>query len=107
VDVAPTCPMSVRKFFLLSLSLAIFASGLQLTAMLQTARDLRIGVSTTAPESYRTAAKTMASGHSSRGAMLGYLSLGFPLASVGCLIASARRNEPAHRVVAFGILICT
>jgi hypothetical protein len=98
--------MSVRKFFLLSLSLAIFAVVLQLTAMLQTALGLRIRVSTTAPESYRIAAKTMASGYSSRGAMLGYLGLGFALASVGCLIASVRRNEPAHRVVAFGMLIC-
>src|SRR5438094_9739557 len=98
--------MSTRRFFLLSLSLAILAVGLHLTAMSQTSRGLRIRASVTAPESYRTTARAVASTYSSRGAVLSYIGLCFALASAAFVAVSARKHEPARRVVVFGLLVC-
>ena len=98
--------MSIRRFFLLSLSLAILAVGLHLMAMSQTSRGLRIRAQATAPESYRATARAVASSYSKRGAVLGYVGLAFALASVAFVVVAARKHEPARRVVVFGVLVC-
>ena len=74
--------MSIRIFFLLSLLLAVLAVGVHLTAMSQ------------------------ASSYSKRGAVLDYIGLAIAFASVAFVVASARRHEPARRIVVFVVLIC-
>jgi hypothetical protein len=99
--------MSIRRFFLLSLWFAILALGLHLTAMSQTNRGLRIRAqAVTAPESYRATAREVASSYSRRGTVLGYFGLAFALASVVFAVVSARKHEPARRMVVFGALTC-
>jgi hypothetical protein len=99
--------MNIRKFFLLSLSLAVLAVGLHLTAMSQVSRGLQIRAhAVTLSESDRVAARAEASRYSSRGAVLSYVGLVFALGSAAFVIASARRHEPARRIVVFGALIC-
>jgi hypothetical protein len=98
--------MSTRRFFLLSLSFAILAVGLHLTAMPQISHGLRIRVRATAPESYRANARAVASSYSKRGAVLGYVGLAFALVSVGFVVVSARKHEPARRTIVFGVLVC-
>ena len=72
--------------------------------MSQTSRGLRIRAQATAPESYREAARVIASGYSKRGAVLGYIALALALVSVVSVILSARRHEPARRIVVYGVL---
>ena len=97
--------MRLRTFFLLSLSLAIVAVGLHLTAMSQTSSGLRIRAQATAPESYRATARAVARNYAKRGAVLGYIGFAFAVASVTFLVVSARKHEPARRIVVFGVLI--
>lgn len=107
LEVSPLDHMSIRRFFLLSLALAILAVGLHLTAMSQTIRGLRISAqAVTAPESYRATAREVARSYARRGTVLGCIGLASALASVMFAVVSARRHEPARRVVLFGVLTC-
>jgi hypothetical protein len=93
------------RFFLLSLSLAILAVGLHLAALSQASSGLRIRAGAKAPASYRATAKAVASSYSRRSTVLGYIGFAFALASVAFVVASARKHEPAQRVVVFGVLV--
>lgn len=97
--------MSTRRFFFISLVLAIVALGLHVTAMSQFSRGLGIrGHSVTLPESERAAARAQASEYSSRGSVIAYIGLPFALASLAFLVLSARRHERASRSVTFALL---
>ena len=97
--------MSIRRFFLLSLSFAILAVGLQLSAMSQTNHGWRSLRSPITPEPYRTTARAVASGYFKRGTVLWYVGFAFALASFAFVVVSARKHEPAPRKVVFGVLI--
>ena len=102
-----TRAMNIRTFFFVSLSLAVLAVGLHLTAMSQVSRGAQIRAHAVAsPEAARAAARTEASKYSSRGAVLGYAGLALALASLGFMVVSARKHEPARRSVILGLLIC-
>jgi len=105
--------MSRRRFFFVSLALAVIAIGLQFTALGQfghgpeaIAREIKRasvrGVSLSEQE--RTALKVEASRYSSRGIVIGCMGLAFALASIGFVVASARRHEPAWRSLTFALL---
>jgi hypothetical protein len=88
-----------------SLALAIVAVGLHLTALGQFSRGAQtIARAVTLSESERVAARQEASRCSGRGAVIGYTGLAFALASIGFVIASARRHEPAWRSLTFALL---
>ena len=99
--------MSIRTFFLLSLSFAILAIGLHLTAMSQISRGDQIRVrAVRSPESGLVAAKAEASGYYNRGAVVRCSGIAFALASVAFVIVSMRKHEPARRIFVLGVLIC-
>ena len=98
--------MNIRRFFLLSLALAVLALGLQFTAMSQRSHGLHMRVQAiTGATPNRMIAKAEADRHSQRAAVLGYIGLAFALASAALGILSARRQEPARRSVVLGTLL--
>ena len=89
------------------MALVIIAVGLHLTALSQVSRGLHISArAVTLSESERAAARVEASSYSTRGAVIGYIGFAFALASVGFVIASARRHEPARRSVIVALQVC-
>src|SRR6478736_3085311 len=97
--------MNIRRFFLVSLGLAVLAVGSDMVAMSQYSRGARvIARSMILPESERVAAKSEAQSYRSRGTVVSLVGLAFALASVGFVIVSARRHEPAWRSVTFALL---
>lgn len=99
--------MASRRFFFLSLLLALLAVGLHLTAMSQISRGVQIRAqAVTTPELNRDAARAEAGRYSNRGAVLGYVGPVFVLASVVLAVMSVRRREPARRAVIIGVLVC-
>jgi hypothetical protein len=97
--------MRIRRFFFISLVLAVVALGLHVTAMSQFSGGLGIrGHAVTLPESDRAAARVEASRYSSRGLVIAYIGLPVALASLAFLVVSARRHEPAWRSVTFALL---
>ena len=98
--------MNMRKFFLVSLGLAVLAVGLEMVAMSQYSRGARvIARAVILPESESAVAKSEAQTIRSRGTVVSLVGLGFALASFVLLIVSARRHEPASRSVIFALLV--
>jgi hypothetical protein len=98
--------MNIRRFFLVSLGLAVVAVGLHMAALLQFSLGARvIARSVVLPESERSTARLEARSYSSRGAVVSLFGLSFALASLVFVIVSAREHEPAWRSVTFALLI--
>jgi hypothetical protein len=92
--------MRKRKFFWLSLALAVVAIGLRNWAMTDLGRVATTRALTlTLSEPERAAAIEQARKHVRRGQVIDCAGLACALASVGLLIASARKHEPARRSV--------
>ena len=97
--------MSIRRFFIASLALAIVAVGLHLTSLSQTSRDSRtIARAVTLSESERVAARVDAQVYFNRGGVIGCIGLVIALASLVFVVVSARKREPAWRSVTFALL---
>ena len=98
--------MHIRRFFLLSLGLAVFAVGFDMAGMSQYGRGAGvIARAVVLPESERAAAKAQAQIYRSRGTVISVVGLAFALASLVSVIVSARKHEPAWRSVTFALLI--
>ena len=97
--------MSIRKYFFMSLALAILAVGLQGAALRQFSRSSQtIARGVGLPVQERTALRIEADRYVSRGGVVGYIGLAFALASIGFVIVSARRHAPAWRSLTFALL---
>jgi hypothetical protein len=97
--------MSIRRFFFASLALAVIGVGLHLTALKQySCGAYAIAQAATLSDSELLAARLDASRLSSRGAVVSSIGLAFAFASVGFVIVSARKHEPAWRSLTLGLL---
>jgi hypothetical protein len=97
--------MSIRRFFFMSLALAVLAVGLHLAALGQFGRGSQtIARAVTLSESERTAARLEAGRYTSRGGVILYVGYAVALSSIGFLIASARKHEPAWRLLTIALL---
>jgi hypothetical protein len=91
----------MKKYFILSLVLAATALGLHLVALQQFGRNtLRRAQVVTATEVEAAALQAEADLYSKRGNVIGYIGFASWASSVGLVIISARRREPAQR---FGV----
>jgi len=98
--------MHIRRFFLLSLGLAVLAVGFDMAGMLQYSRGARvIARAVMLPESERVAAKAQAQIYRSRGTVISVVGLALALVSLVSVIVSARKHEPAWHSVTFALLI--
>ena len=98
--------MSIRRFFLVSLVLAVVAVGLHFAALGQISRSLQITTrAITLSPTELDAAKITARSHRDRGSVIYYIGLAFALGSLTFLILSARKHEPAWRSVPFSLLV--
>ena len=98
--------MSIRRFFLASLVLAVLAVGVHVEALRQFSRGAQtIARAVTLPESESTAARLEAGGYTSHGGAILRVGYALALVSVGFVVASARRHEPAWRSLTIGLLI--
>ena len=97
--------MSGRRFFFISLAAAVLAVGLQGAALRQYSRGAQtIAFAVKSSESARREAKAEADRIASRGEVIAYAGIAVALASIGFVIASARRREPAWRSLTFALL---
>ncbi len=98
--------MNLRRFFLVSLGLAVLAVGLDITAMSQYSRGAGvIAQAVSLPEGERVVAKSEAQKYRSRGTIISLVGLAFALVSLIFVIASARKHEPAWRSVTLAVLV--
>ena|SRR5436189_5317764 len=98
--------MSIRRLFLVSLALAVLAIGVHGAALRQFSRGAStIARAVTLSEFDRAAARLEADRCTSRGGAVLHIGYAFALASVGFVVASARRHEPAWRSVTIGLLM--
>jgi tRNA(Ile2) C34 agmatinyltransferase TiaS len=97
--------MNIRRFFIVSLGLAIIAVGLHVAALSQYGHGARaIARAVTQPESQRAFAKQAARVYRERGSLIAIAGLGFALGSLAFVVVSARRHEPAWRSVTVAFL---
>ena len=98
--------MSIRRYFLLSLLLAVLAIGLDMAGMSQYSHGARIRArAVVSPGSDRSAAEIEAQAYRSRGTFINVLGLMLALSSLWFVVASARKHEPAWRPVIIALLI--
>jgi hypothetical protein len=98
--------MNIRRFFLVSLGLAVVAVGLHLAALHQFSSGARIiARSVVLPEGERVAARSEARAYSTRGTVVSFVGLTFALTSLAFVIVSARKHEPAWRSVTCALLV--
>lgn len=98
--------MNIRRFFLVSLGLAVLAVGLDMLGVSQYSCGARlVARAVVLPESERMVAKMEAQMYRSRGAVISVAGLAFALASLVFVVVSARKHEPAWRSVTFALLI--
>ena len=98
--------MNMRRFFLVSLGLAVLAVGFDMAALSQYSRGARVYArAVVLPESERVAAKSEAQTYRSRGTVVSLVGLAFALASLVFVIVSARKHEPAWRSVTVALLV--
>lgn len=98
--------MSSRRYFLVSLLLALLAVGLDMASMSQYSHGARIWArAVTSSENDRGAAEIEARGYRSRGTVLSVVGFAFALTSLFFVVVSARKNEPAWRPVTIALLI--
>jgi hypothetical protein len=98
--------MSIRRFFFVSLALAVLAVGLHLVALGQFSRGSQIiARAVTSSEAERSGARLEAARYASRGGVILYGGYALALASVGFVVASARRHEPAWHSLTISLLI--
>jgi hypothetical protein len=98
--------MNIRRFFFVSLGLAVLAVGLDMAGMSQYSRGARvIARAVVLPESERMTAKMEAQAYRNRGTVISVVGLAFALASLAFVVVSARKPEPAWRSVTFALLI--
>ena len=98
--------MNMRRYFIVSLVLAILAVGLDMAARLQYSRGGRvIALSALLPTGERVAAKLEAQKYRSRGTFVSLVGLALALASLVFVIGSLRKGEPAWRSAIYALLI--
>ena len=98
--------MNIRRFFLISLALVVLAIVAHCAAL----RDFSRGTSTmaravTLSASERATARLDADRYSNRGGVILYVGYALALFSVGFVVVSARRHEPAWRSLTISLLI--
>ena len=100
--------MSIRRFFFVSLALAVVAVVLHLTALVQLGRTFLRTIISAGLEAgqKQSVMRVVASSPLSRGAISYYLGIAFALGSVVFAVASARRHEPADRSATVALLVC-
>src|ERR1051326_963682 len=97
--------MSVRLHFLASLVLAVIAVCIHMAALGQIGRGVGLRArAVSAAASERASMKAEASRYSRSGSVIGYTGLVVALVSVGFVIVSARRHEPARRSLTYTML---
>ena len=99
--------MGMRTLFLVSLVLAVLAISSHGLALGQFSRGaLTLARAVTLPEAKRATARPEADRYTQRGGA--FLLAGYALAllSVGFVVASARKHEPARRSLTIGLLTC-
>lgn len=97
--------MRTRRFVFVSLALALVAVGVHLTSLAQIGHSTRIRARTaTVAEPERVVLRAQATGYSHRGAAFGWAGLAVALASVGFVVTSARKREPARRSITIVLL---
>ena len=98
--------MSIRRFFLVSLALAVLAVGVHGVALRQFSRGAQtIARAVALSESERAAAGIEAHRYTSDGGAILFVGYALALVSVGFVVASARRHEPAWRSLTIGLLM--
>jgi hypothetical protein len=98
--------MNMRRYFIVSLVLAILAVGLDMAAMLQYSRGGRVIVpSALLPTGERVAAKLEAQKYRSRRTFVSLVGLALALASLVFVIGSSRKGKPAWRSATYVQLI--
>jgi hypothetical protein len=98
--------MNMRRYFIVSLVLAILAVGLDMAAMLPYSRGGReIVPSAFLPTGERVTAKLEAQKYRSRGTFVSLVGLALALASLVFVIGSLRKGEPAWRSATYALLI--
>lgn len=98
--------MNIRLFFFLSLAVAVVAVGLQLAGMIQIGNGLSIRAhAITLSEAERAAAIAEADRYTNRGVACASVGIPVALASAALVAMSARRREPAWRLLTCSVLI--
>ena len=98
--------MRLRRFFLLSLGLAILSVGLDMTAMALYKRGGGIQArSVVLPEAERGAAKSEAHAYRTAGTVISVAGLSLALASLVFVVISAAKHEPAWRSATIVVLV--
>jgi hypothetical protein len=99
----------MRRFFIISLALALIAVGLHVAALSQYAHAARsIALAITQPESEeseRAVARQTALVYRERGSVIAIMGLGVALASLTLVVLSARGHEPAWRSITVAFLV--
>src|SRR5690349_14196937 len=99
--------MSTRRFFLIAFIGAFLAVGLHVGALSQFGRSATTRARLlTVAEPERAAILAGEHWHSSVGHIVMYSGAALAVASIVCVIISARRREPARRSLVFGLLLC-
>lgn len=98
--------MRVRLFFTTSLILAVLAIGVHLSALGQFSRSVQaIAHAATLTEPAKGAASADTESFIRRGSEFLYIGYALAVGSAACVIASARRREPARRPLTIGLLM--
>ena len=96
----------MKKFFIISLALAAMAVSLHLLALQQFGRNtLRRAQAVTATEVEAVALRAEADLYTKRGTVVGYIGFASWAGSIGFVVISARRREPAPRFGVWALLI--
>jgi hypothetical protein len=97
--------MSIRRFFLASLALAVLAVGLQGAALRHFSRGAQtIARAVESSDAAREDARAEANSLAHQGEVTAYIGMAVAVASVAFLVVSARRHEPAWRSVTLALL---
>ena len=98
--------MNLRRYFIVSLVLAILAVGLDMAGMSQYSHGGReIVPSAFLPTGERVTAKLEAQKYRSRGTFVSVVGLALALVSLVFVIGSSRKHEPAWRSATYALLI--
>lgn len=99
-------PMKARRFFLLSVGLVIAAIALRFIALSEfnTCAGI-ITQSVSQPESQRSLANALVLRHRIAGSVVSVAGFALALGSLTLVLVSARKREPAWRLVVLGLLV--
>ena len=97
--------MTACKYFYMALAMAVVAVAIQLASMSEAGRSLELrATAVSLPEARRALARREAETHSEQAGILAYVGFAIAAFSIASSVASARRREPARRIVIIGLL---